>query len=73
MSTTHEIAVVYQTETALAICVRETSTGPDVWLPKSSGATIEAAFALFRGAPPRRGQIVTLTAPETLLTEKGLL
>ena len=56
--------VIFQTSTEKAVCVRETEGGPDVWLPLSQ---VEIA------GEPRRGGIVTLTAPEPLLIEKGML
>lgn len=61
-----EIEVVYQTETALAICVRETEDedDEDIWLPFSE---IEVT------GRRRRGGVVEITAPEWLLQEKGLI
>ena len=60
----HDIEVIYQTETERAVCVRETEDGDDVWIPKSlcevDGET-------------RRGGIVTLTAGERILQERGLI
>ncbi len=60
----HDIRVIYQTETAAAVCIRETEDGADVWIPWSQCEV---------GSPRYRGQVVTLTAPEAVLTEKGLL
>ena len=60
----HDVEVIYQAATERAVCVRADEDGEDVWLPLSqcevSGAT-------------RRGGVVTLTASERLLTEKGLV
>jgi hypothetical protein len=68
----HDISAQYQTETALAVCIRETETGPDVWLPKAEIEVESRTRSLF-DTRPQRGEIVTITAPEWLLTEKGLL
>lgn len=63
----HDIRVIYQTETERAVCIREHEGGADIWIPKSlcevTGMTDEL----------RRGDIVTLTAPESVLTEKRLV
>lgn len=66
------IDAIYLTRTDRAICVREVEDGPDIWLPRSE-ATIAETGALFDGTPPLRGTIVSVTAPEWLLIEKGLL
>ena len=63
-----DIQVIYQTRTERAVCVRETEDSPDVWLPLS-----EVEFYRDDEARPVRGDVVTLTGPEWLLTEKGLL
>jgi len=60
----HDIKMVFQTETERAVCVRSEETGDDVWLPKSQ-CEIDGE--------PVRGSVVTLTAGERLLNEKGLL
>lgn len=60
-----DVQVIYQTSTERAVCVRETEDGPDVWLPLSE-VEIEPLS-------PRRRDVVTLTGPEWLLTEKGWL
>ena len=60
----HDIEVVFQTQTERAICVRPEEAGEDVWLPKSQ-CEIDGE--------PVRGSIVTLTAGERLLNEKGLI
>lgn len=60
----HGIEVIYQTKTQLAVCVRETEDEEDVWLPRSQ-VEIEGQHV--------RGHVVKLTAPEWLLTEKGLI
>lgn len=59
-----DIEVIYQTRTERAVCVREIEDGEDVWLPLSQ-VEVDGPF--------RRGGTVTLTGPERLLTEKGLL
>ena len=59
-----DIEVIYQHATERAVCVRETEDGPDVWLPLSA-VEVEGDM--------RRGRVVTLTGPERLLTDKGLL
>lgn len=63
-----DVDVIFQTQTDKAVCVRsdEAST-KDIWLPKSA--------CVFDGAnvPPRRGDVVILTASEKLLVEKGLV
>lgn len=59
-----DLMVIYQHATERAVCVRETEDGQDVWLPLSE-VEVEG--------DTRRGKAVTLTAPEWLLTEKGLL
>lgn len=60
-----DIEVIYQTTTAKAVCIRETEDAPDVWLPLSE-VEVEPD-------EPRRGQAVTLTGPDWLLQEKGLI
>ena len=60
-----DIQVIYQTSTPRAICVRETEGGSDVWLPHSE-VEIEPLS-------PRRRDVVTLTGPEWLLIDKGLI
>lgn len=64
----HDIAVIFQHQTERAVCIRETERGPDIWLPKSA-CEIEARD----GGDLRRGCIAILTAPEGVLTEKGLV
>lgn len=63
-----DLSVIYQTRTERAVCVRETEESPDVWLPLS-----EVEVYRDDELPPRRHDVVTLTGPEWLLTEKGLL
>lgn len=60
-----DLQVIYQTSTERAVCVRETEDSPDVWLPLSE-VEIEPLS-------PRRRDVVTLTGPEWLMTEKGLI
>lgn len=64
-----EIAAIYQTENPIAVCVRETEDGPDVWLPASQVEVEPAVQSL----PLERGSVVTVTAPEWLLVERGLI
>lgn len=59
--------VIYQHQTEKAVCVREVEGGPDIWLPLAQ-VEIEA-----KDGEPRRGGIVTLTAPDWLLIDKGLM
>ena len=63
-STLCDIEVIYQTETERAVCVREDERTDDTWLPKAE-CEIDGTL--------ERGTVVTLTAPEWLLTEKGLI
>lgn len=63
-----DLIVIYQTSTEHAVCVRDTKIDPDVWLPWS-----EVEVCREDGLPPTRWDVVTLTGPEWLLTEKGLL
>lgn len=69
------VSAVYQTETAAAVCVRETEDegAPDIWLPLSQVTVTPLTRALFSGATPARGDLVEITAPEWLLLEKGLI
>lgn len=60
----HDVSVIYQTSTDLAVCVRETEDGEDIWLPLSQ---IETA------GDEERGEIVTITGPEWLFEDKGLI
>lgn len=67
------VAAIYQTRTARAVCIREVEDGPDIWLPRSEATIEDGIGTLFGGTPPARGEAVTVTAPEWLLAEKGLL
>ena len=67
------VAAIYQTRTDRAVCVREVEDGPDIWLPRSETTIEDGLGTLFAGTPPARGEPVTVTAPEWLLIEKGLL
>lgn len=64
----HDIDVIFQHRTERAVCIRETEDGPDVWIPLS-----RCEIAPSRGGWLRRGGIATLTAPEAVLREKGLI
>ena len=61
----HDIEVQYQHRTERAVCVRPYEGAADVWLPLSD-VEIDPAEA-------RRGDTVTLTCPERLLLDKGLI
>ena len=63
-----DLTVIYQTSTERAVCIRETEDGPDVWLPWS-----EVEVYRDDEARPARGDVVTLTGPEWLMMDKGLL
>jgi hypothetical protein len=59
-----DVDVIFQTVTARAVCVREAEDSPDVWLPLSQ---VEI------DGDERRGEVVTLTGPEWLIEDKGLI
>ena len=63
-SNLHDIEAIYQHATARAVCVRADEDSEDVWIPLSMCEV---------DGDRRRGGVVTLTAPEPLLTEKGLV
>ena len=63
-----DLTVIYQTRTGAAVCIRETEDSPDIWLPLS-----EVEVYREDELPPARHDVVTLTGPEWLFTEKGLL
>jgi hypothetical protein len=65
MTDVADVDVIYQTETALAVCVREDEDGEDIWLPWSQ-VEIDTDT-------PERGEPVTITGPEWLLSDKGLI
>lgn len=67
-STLIDLTVIYQTATERAVCIRETDDGPDVWLP-----FVEVEVYRDDEATPMRGDVVTLTGPEWLMQEKGLI
>ena len=70
----HSISVLYQTRTDRGVCIRETEDGPDIWLPRAETVIEGTTRSLFGAdAPPARGAVVTLTAPEWLLIDKGLV
>ena len=64
----HDIEVIYQTATDRGVCVRADEGADDVWLPLA-----QVEIAPRAGGPLRRGHVAVLTAPENLLTEKGLI
>jgi hypothetical protein len=67
----HDIKVIYQHHTDRAVCIRETEGGPDIWIPLATCEVEPDLADTFRR--PQRGDIVTLTAPERVLNEKGLI
>lgn len=72
-TTLHTVAAIYQTRTERAVCVRQVEDGPDIWLPRSEATIADGIGSMFAGIPPARGEVVAVTAPEWLLTEKGML
>lgn len=70
----HDVTVIYQTATALAVCVREVEDSEDIWIPRAQCEIAPVpGSTLLPGAPLRRGSPATLTAPERVLIEKGLV
>lgn len=67
----HDITVEYQTETALAVCIRKVEGGRDIWIPKASCEFAPLGGDLLGGLS--RGATITLTAPEKVLRDKGLI
>ena len=67
-STLVDIEVIFVHATARAVLVRPEEGGEEVWLPL---AACEIA-ALLEGAL-MRGSVAVLTAPQSLLEEKGLV
>ncbi|MBC7156687.1 MAG: hypothetical protein H5U20_04125, partial [Rhodobacteraceae bacterium] len=65
------IEVIWQTETVLAHCVRATEGGRDIWIPKAQCEVEPIDGGMFHALT--RGCLATLTAPEALLIEKGLV
>ena len=59
-----DIDVIFQHATDRAVCVRAEEGGDDIWIPLSV-CEVEG--------DRRRGGVVTLTASERLLTERGLV
>lgn len=62
-----DLTVIYQHQTERAVCIRETEDGKDVWIPLSQCEIAAKDSDLARGC------VAILTAPERVLTEKGLL
>lgn len=62
-----DLTVIFQHQTDRAVCIRETEDGKDVWIPLSQ-CEIEA-----KDGDLARGCVAVLTAPERVLTEKGLI
>ncbi|MBC7282625.1 hypothetical protein [Hoeflea sp.] len=67
----HDITVIYQHRTGLAVCVRETEGGPDIWIPLSQCEIAPREGDMFGALA--RGRAAVLTAPERVLNEKGLI
>lgn len=67
----HDIEVIFQTATDRAICVRQQGDERDIWIPLSLCEIDGDLSDPFRR--PQRGDTVTLTASERVLTEKGLV
>lgn len=62
-----DVDVIFQHQTERAICVRvDEDSKDDIWLPLSQVET-----AAHKGLV--RGMLVTITAPQRLLEEKGLV
>jgi hypothetical protein len=67
----HDVTVIYQTRTEKAVCVRETETSPDIWIPASQCEVAPVEGDMFGALS--RGRPCILTAPERVLTDKGLI
>ena len=67
----HDIEVIFQTATDRAICVHRHEGDADIWIPLATCEIDRDLRDPFRR--PQRGDLVTLTAPERVLTEKGLV
>lgn len=64
-SNLQDIEVIFQTGTQRAVCVRKDETSKaDVWIPLSQ-CEVDGVL--------ERGRVVTLTAPQSVLEEKGLV
>ena len=64
---------VFQTETPLAWCVRADDGGEDIWLPKSRARVDPTGGGTLLPDQLVRGAACTVSAPEALLIEKGLV
>ena len=71
MTAQHSVDVIYQAQTAKAVCIRQVEDSPDIWIPKSQCQI--SAYGLLANSPPERNCVVKLTAPEQILTDRGLL
>ena len=60
----HDVKAIFQVQTPKAVCIKASEDGADIWMPKS--------MCEFEPEEPRRGDLVTITAKESFLTEKGL-
>lgn len=67
----HDIEVIFQHKTERAVCVRETEDGKDIWIPLSLCEIAPRETDLLGGLA--RGRVAVLTAPEGVLSEKGLI
>jgi hypothetical protein len=63
-----DVEVLYQTQTAKAVCVKEEEGGKDIWLPLSQCEVGEA-----HGQPLVRGVVCIITAEQWFLEERGLV
>lgn len=59
-----DIEAIFQHATERAVCVRAVEGGEDIWIPLAACEV---------DGDRRRGGVVTLTASEHLLFEKGLI
>lgn len=64
-SNLHDIEVIFQTQTLKGICVRKDERSKeDIWLAKSQ-CEVDGVL--------ERGRVVTITVPQPVLEEKGLV
>lgn len=61
-----DIEVIYQRQTDRGICVRADEGSEDVWLPLAQ-VEVDAPHGRVRG------RVITITAPQALMEEKGLV
>lgn len=63
-SNLHDLQVIFQYATDRAVCVRGFEGSDDVWIPLSQ-CEIDG--------DRQRGGVITLTAPESILVDRGLV